>query len=83
MQEYQSELERLRWQCRRGLLELDYLLEAFLEREYPQADEAERAAFVELLHCDDPDLQLWLLGDQRPADPALVALVERMRAMRV
>lgn len=77
------EIERLRWQCRRGLLELDYLLEAFLEQEYPRIGPVEQDAFIALLHHDDPDLQLWLLGDELPAHAALKAVVKRMRALRI
>ena len=82
MQASLPEVERLRWQCRRGLLELDYLLEAFLERDYPQLDDAGKGAFIALLRCHDPDLQGWLLGQQRPAEPSLAAIVERVRQVR-
>ncbi len=83
MNESLPEFERLRWQCRRGLLELDYLLEAFLEREYPRLDDSVKRDFIALLACDDPDLQRWLLGDQRPADPTLARTVERLRQLRL
>jgi succinate dehydrogenase flavin-adding protein (antitoxin of CptAB toxin-antitoxin module) len=43
----------------------------------------EQDAFIALLHHDDPDLQLWLLGDQLPAHAALKSVVKRMRAMRI
>ncbi|MDJ0806588.1 MAG: succinate dehydrogenase assembly factor 2, partial [Gammaproteobacteria bacterium] len=33
-----AELNRLRWQCRRGMLELDLLLLGFLETRYPRLD---------------------------------------------
>jgi len=61
------ELQRLRWQCRRGMLELDCIFEAYLEERYALAEEAERAAFRALLREQDPDLQAWLLlGDPAP-----------------
>jgi very-short-patch-repair endonuclease/succinate dehydrogenase flavin-adding protein (antitoxin of CptAB toxin-antitoxin module) len=49
-------LQRLRWRCRRGLLELDIVLECFIER-YAELDDAQRAVFDELL--DLPDTTLW------------------------
>jgi len=51
------ELQRLRWRCRRGLLELDIVLGRFVVKDYPALDEAERIAFDELL--DMADTELW------------------------
>lgn len=50
-------LERLRWRCRRGLLELDIVLGRFIERRYAAMDDGQRVAFDELL--DMPDTELW------------------------
>lgn len=50
-------LERVRWRCRRGLLELDIVLARFVEQRYAGLDEAQRRAFDELL--DLPDTELW------------------------
>ncbi len=50
-------LERVRWRCRRGLLELDIVLGNFIERHYPHLDGAQRLAFDSLL--DMPDVTLW------------------------
>lgn len=49
--------ERLRWRCRRGLLELDILLQRFLDQYYAQLDEAQLKAFETLLSL--PDNELW------------------------
>jgi antitoxin CptB len=70
---------RLAWQCRRGMLELDYLLRDFLETAYGDLDEAGRGAFAALLDCPDPFLYEWLLGQGAPADPALQGIVRRIR----
>lgn len=51
-----SEWAKLQWQCRRGSLELDLLLERYLEEVYPQADVAEKARFAGLLKLDDGEL---------------------------
>ncbi len=53
---------RLRWRCRRGNLELDRLLGAYLERRYPIAPAAEQAAFERLLDLPDPELLAVLTG---------------------
>lgn len=74
---------RLRWRCRRGMRELDQLLERYLARGWPDAGEAERATFLHLLDCEDPLLWPWLMGRDRPDDAALDALVQRIRALPV
>jgi antitoxin CptB len=51
-----EELAKLRWQCRRGSLELDLLLNNYLETRYPVADEEEKSRFVEMLKLDDSEL---------------------------
>jgi antitoxin CptB len=75
--------ERLRWQCRRGLLELDYLLEAYLERLYPVVDENERDGFERLLRHPDPDLQQWLIDGRASHDPSLKPVIEHIRQIRL
>ena len=50
-------MERVRWRCRRGLLELDIVLERFIAKHYASLNEVELVAFDELL--DMPDTLLW------------------------
>ncbi len=75
-------LHRLRWQCRRGMLELDEILLAYVENRYPEAPEAEQTAFRELLTREDPLLQRWLLLGEEP-EASLRGLVERLRESRL
>ena len=56
-----SELAKLRWQCRRGMKELDLLLEAYLAGDYLQADAAEKERFRQLLQLEDDELLTALL----------------------
>jgi len=51
-----QELNRLRWQCRRGLLELDLILERFLERHLDRLRGEHLASFKTLLDYTDNDL---------------------------
>ena len=62
-----KELERIRWRCRRGLLELDIVLGRFVEQRYAGLDEAQLLAFDELL--DMPDTVLWDMITGREAPP--------------
>ena len=76
-----AELRRLRWRCRRGMRELDQLLERYLDRRLAEASEAERGTFLRLLDCEDDRLWRWVLGHERPEDAELQSLVEELRAL--
>jgi antitoxin CptB len=51
-----KQLERVRWRCRRGLLELDLVLQRFVDEYYARLGEAERRQFETLLDLSDNDL---------------------------
>ena len=76
-------LGRLRWRCRRGMKELDVVLEGWLQSRYARASERERRAFERLLEAQDPQLVAWLFGRERPADPDQAALVDALVSGRV
>ena len=75
-----SDNDRLRWRCRRGLLELDLILQGFLERGFDRLDAQEKALFGELLDSPDPDLLDWALGRSEPADPRYRGVVRLLRS---
>ena len=62
----------LRWRCRRGMKELDFLLLRYLR--HAQASSDERAAFTAFLELPDPDLVRYLIAGDVPDDPQLAAL---------
>lgn len=66
---------RLRWACRRGMLELDVLFMPFVEEAYDDLDAQQQEAFRRLLTCDDPDLFAWFMGHQKCEDPELARMV--------
>jgi antitoxin CptB len=72
-------LGQLRWRCRRGMKELDILLERYVERRWPDAPAEERAAFEGLLEVQDPVLYGYCLGAAQVPDH-LAALVDRITA---
>lgn len=74
-----STLAKLKWRCRRGTKELDYLLEGFLVTHYGQADSEDQALFETLLTLQDTQLILFLLGDQLPESKGLARLVKQIR----
>ncbi len=56
--------DRILWRCRRGMKELDLLLERFAREHYDRAPEWRRRAFERLLELPDPVLVELLL--ERP-----------------
>lgn len=74
-----SELGRLRWHCRRGMKELDVLLERWMERDGPRASGDTLGCFAALLELPDPELARLLLSGGTHADPATDALLARIR----
>jgi antitoxin CptB len=74
-----TELSRLRWRCRRGMRELDRLLERYLEQRFAAADLGEREAFAALLELPDPVIFGYLIGRDRPENEAQSNVVERIR----
>ena len=71
--------ERLRWQCRRGMLEVDLLLNRFLDEGYGTLTHAQKLVFTDLLAYPDQVLVEWLMGRQRPVDRKLAHVVDRVR----
>jgi len=74
-----EELPRLRWRCRRGMLELDLLLQGFLEQGYEQLSAGQRECFVQLLELPDQQLFDYLLGFSPIRQRELADVVERIR----
>jgi antitoxin CptB len=68
-------IERMRWRCRRGLLELDIVLGRFIEH-YASLNTQQQVVFDELLNL--PDTKLWDMISGKEA-----ALHEDQRALLV
>ena len=69
-----AEIDRVRWNCRRGLLELDVVLTRFLDRHFETLSMQQRATFNRLL--DYPDNDLWdLVTGKQPSPDAETALI--------
>ena len=74
-----SDADRIRWQCRRGLLELDLVLSVFLDRHFPHLEAGEVELFRELLDLSDNALLDLVMGSAEPADSRFGPLLERLR----
>ncbi len=75
-----KDIERIRWRARRGLLELDIVLEHFIETHYARLSETEQNIFETLL--DMPDNPLWdmIMDRQETMHAEQQALLEKIRA---
>jgi antitoxin CptB len=71
---------RLVWQCRRGMRELDELLHGFLEQRLAALDPTQLALFATLLEYPDAVLLELLMGRMRPADTDVADIVQEIRA---
>jgi antitoxin CptB len=74
-----SDYNRLHWQCRRGMRELDLLLQGFLRQCHASFDAATRERFETLLRYPDAVLLEWLMGRQIPSDREVARLVRQIR----
>ncbi|WP_455235020.1 FAD assembly factor SdhE [Thiogranum longum] len=70
----------MRWKCRRGMLELDLLLGAFLDSGFEELDASGRRLFDQVLDYPDAVLLEWLMGRIQPTDKDVAELVERIRS---
>lgn len=65
---------RVRWQCRRALLELDLVFTRFLERDFDGLNDEQLADLEDLLRSDDYDI--WgMVNGSKPC------VVERWKEM--
>lgn len=70
---------KVKWHCRRGMLELDLILTRFAEQQLDIMTEEQIDAFEELLSCTDPELFSWLMGHAQPTDKELLDIVDYIK----
>jgi len=69
---------KLRWRCRRGMKELDFVLVRFLDTGFDTSDRVVQQNFERLLGVEDDLLWAWVLGRSQPEDAELDALVKHL-----
>lgn len=73
---------RLRWKCRRGMLELDIMLQCFLDNVdngYASLDSANIKIFEQLLSYEDNPLFELLMDHMQPADPNMKHVIQSIQ----
>ena len=74
--------QKLRWHCRRALLELDIVFTRFWHQVGDELDEATAASLEQLLELEDHDVWELVSGRAVTDDPQLQELADRLRALR-
>lgn len=69
---------QMRWKCRRGMLELDYLLQSYFDRCYATLSEEQKTLFSNLLDATDVELYQWLTHKSVPQRAEFEALVRQI-----
>lgn len=77
-----DDVRRLRWSCRRGMKELDLLLEGYLSADFQAASSRDREVFARFLELPDPELAAYLLGGVAPIDPDFARLAHSLARPR-
>ena len=70
---------RLAWQCRRGMRELDVLLNGFLRQRFDALNAQQKDSFARLLEYPDAVLLECLMGRMVPADKDVASIVQDIR----
>jgi antitoxin CptB len=70
---------RLQWQCRRGMLELDAMLQDFMDTGYDSLSPPEQQAFAMLLKAPDQLLLDYLMGHAVPIDTEVANVAQKIR----
>lgn len=72
-----TDIAKLRWACRRGMLELDLIFENYVNQHYSNSSIQEQQAFKGLLNCNDQELYNWLVK-REPAEPQHAQMVKKL-----
>ncbi len=74
-----SEHVNYRWQCRRGMLELDLLLNNFVDKGVKSLTAEQQRTFELLLSYPDQTLLDLLLGNSVSSDISITAIVQQIQ----
>ncbi|GIU51726.1 MULTISPECIES: FAD assembly factor SdhE [Shewanella] len=72
-------IARVRWACRRGMLELDVLFQPFVDAHYEALSDTDKQTFIDLLACEDPELFAWFMGHEVCPNNAMREMVNTVR----
>lgn len=71
---------RIRYQTRRGLLELDIVLGRFMDKEFQSLSDEELAIFVDILELPDQEFLALVNQKEEATDARFLPLLEKIRS---
>jgi antitoxin CptB len=75
-----GELDRIRWDCRRGMLELDLVLNRFVDKRLDKLNAAQTEAFRQLLEYPDNELLDLIMQRAEVDDEGVRAVLDLVRS---
>lgn len=75
LQKRKVRVSQVRWQCRRGMLELDMLLHRFYDVHYSHLSDQDKVLFSQLLSYSDQELYQIFMGTQESPDAQLNTII--------
>lgn len=75
-----SERNRIRWLCRRGMKELDLVMNRYVDADYDSLTDTEKATFNQFLRVEDPEIYSWIMGRTDP-EPCYAAIIQRLQTL--
>ena len=86
----QAEARRIAWRCRRGLLELDIVLQRFVAQHFDGLTASELSAFDAMLALPDNDFWALVSSDNMlssenaaPSDTAILAVINKIKTSKI
>ena len=73
---------RLLWRCRRGIKEMDIILQEFINVSYDQLNDEDKNAFSKLLDEQDLDILNWIMGKDKPVNDQLANIINIIKTSR-
>ena len=73
---------RLLWRCRRGIREMDIVLQEFLYQSYDTLSDADKSSFAQLLDEADLDILNWIMGKGEPENDDIKNIIALIRQSR-
>ena len=73
-------ISKVRWQCRKGIREIDILLSKYMEEIYQDLTDEQQKIFIEFIQQDTYEI-LDILVNDKPFDAKFTNLVDALKSL--
>lgn len=73
-----NDYAKIKWRCRRGMLELDTMLNHFFDHQFQHLTPKEKETFSALLDHPDQELYRWLIGMEEPKNKQETLIISKI-----